>query len=152
MNTPIPFGTRLIGQTEKTLNAILNVLLTGSDITEPQWVALTVTLHAGTAEADEAALRIATTLKTTPDAGGGILAALIERGLVGAVDAGMVTVTDDGRAFRGAVQREVEAITARLWGDIPATELETAAAVLATVQQRAAGELAALGRRLEPVE
>lgn len=146
MDTSTPFGTRLIGQTEKTLNAILNRLLAGSGVTEPHWVALTVTLHGGTAGTDEAALRVATTLKTTPDTGAELLGELIDRGFVGTTDVDMVAVTDDGRAFHEAVQQEVQAVTARLWGDIPATQLETAAAVLATVQERAAGELAALGR------
>lgn len=147
MNTSAaPFGTRLIGQTEKTLNAILNRLLAGSGLTEQHWVALTVTLHGGTSGTDEAALRIATTLKTAPEAGAELLGELIDRGYVGAADVGIVAVTDDGRAFYEAVQQQVQAVTARLWGDIPATQLETAAAVLATVQERAVGELAALGR------
>jgi len=146
MNTSAPFGTRLIGQTEKTLNAILGRLLEGSDLTEPQWVALTVTLHGEPTTADAAALRIATTLKTTQDVGADVLADLIERGFVGAVDADAVAVTPHGREFHEDIQRQVGVITARLWGDIPDAELETAAAVLATVQSRATDELAALGR------
>lgn len=40
MSTEQTFGTRLIGQTEKALNAILNRELEGTGVTEPQWVTL----------------------------------------------------------------------------------------------------------------
>ena len=37
-----PFGPQLIGETEKTLNAILLRFLDGTGLTEPQWVTLRV--------------------------------------------------------------------------------------------------------------
>ncbi|MCY1143299.1 hypothetical protein OWR29_35335 [Actinoplanes sp. Pm04-4] len=39
----IPFGAQLIGRTEKALNALLDQALQGTGLTEPQWVALTLT-------------------------------------------------------------------------------------------------------------
>ncbi len=42
MSTTPAFSTQLIGQTEKTLNAILGRLLAPTGLTEPQWVTLTV--------------------------------------------------------------------------------------------------------------
>ena len=44
MSPPPEFGTQLIGQTEKTLNAILDRLLAGSGLDESQWITLTVTV------------------------------------------------------------------------------------------------------------
>jgi hypothetical protein len=38
MSTAPTFSTQLIGQTEKTLNAILGRLLAGTGLSEPQWV------------------------------------------------------------------------------------------------------------------
>jgi hypothetical protein len=38
----IPFGPQLIGETEKTLAAVLERSLAGTGLTEPQWVALRV--------------------------------------------------------------------------------------------------------------
>ena len=35
-----PFGPQLIGETEKTLNAILRRVLQGTGLSEPQWVTL----------------------------------------------------------------------------------------------------------------
>ena len=37
---PIAFGPELVGQTEKTLSALLLRSLEGTDLTEPQWVTL----------------------------------------------------------------------------------------------------------------
>src|SRR3954454_12447602 len=37
-----PFGPQLIGETEKTLNALLVKYLAGSELTEPHWVTLRV--------------------------------------------------------------------------------------------------------------
>jgi hypothetical protein len=51
-----PFGAQLIGQTEKTLNAILFRLLDGTGLTEPQWIALVLACRDGQATAEERAL------------------------------------------------------------------------------------------------
>jgi len=52
---PIQFlSTRVIGQAEKTLGAILDRQLTGTGLTEPQWVILTLAVTSGgTAERDQ---------------------------------------------------------------------------------------------------
>src|SRR3954464_8495538 len=47
MSTSPTFGTPVIGQTEKALNAILDRHLAGTGLTEPQWVTLTLTVVAG---------------------------------------------------------------------------------------------------------
>lgn len=146
MTTDIPFGTRLIGQTEKTLNAILDRLLAGSGVTEPQWVALNVTLHGGSASPTEAAQRIATTLKTSPVAGAEVLAGLIDHGFVETGAAEEIGATNAGREFHDTVQQRITEITSRLWGDIPADSRETAAAVLNTTLLRATAELDSLNR------
>lgn len=146
MTAAIPFGTRLIGQTEKTLNAILDRLLAGSGVTEPQWVALIVTLRGGSASPADAAQRIATTLKTSPEAGAEILVGLMDHGFVEAGGAEEIGAAKAGREFHDAVQQRIAEITDRLWGDIPADDRETAAAVLNTTLLRATTELDSLNR------
>jgi hypothetical protein len=47
MTAPPTFGTPVIGQTEKALNAILHRQLAGTSLTEPQWVTLTLTVVSG---------------------------------------------------------------------------------------------------------
>ncbi|MBD0324006.1 MAG: MarR family transcriptional regulator [Aldersonia sp.] len=144
MTTAIPFGTRLIGQTEKTLNAILDRLLSGSGVTEHQWVALTVTLQQGATPAAAAAQRIATTLQLPLEAGAEVLTSLIESGFAEIADADTVAASTAGQEFHERIHQQISQVTARLWGDIPADERDTAAAVLNTTLQRATAELAAL--------
>jgi DNA-binding MarR family transcriptional regulator len=144
IDAPLPFGTRLIGQTEKTLNAILNRLLAGSDLTEPQWVALIVTLEAGDTSRAAAERRIATTLKIPSASGAALLAGLIEQGLVEPAGPNSVRATRTGREFHHGIRRQVDEITTRIWDDIPNDERRTAAAVLNTTLQRANAALVTL--------
>jgi hypothetical protein len=54
-----PFGPQLIGETEKTLNAILRRLLQGTGLSEPQWVTLRLAGQLG--NVDRQAFEIALT-------------------------------------------------------------------------------------------
>ena len=57
-------STRVIGQAEKTLTAILTRLLAGTGLTEPGWVVLTLAAEAGgTLDRDAFAAEMARTLK-----------------------------------------------------------------------------------------
>ncbi len=142
MNQEIPFGTRLIGQTEKTLNAILERLLAGSGVSEPQWVALATIRHSPAPSTEV----VAATLKITPsEAAARAVEPLTTAGLVDE-GAGGLTLTTDGRDFVDGIQRQVVDITDRLWGDIPQADRDTAAAVLSLVRERASDELAGLSR------
>src|SRR5712691_4218526 len=63
------FGTQVIGQTEKALNAILDRLLAGTGLTEPQWVTLTLTAASGgTLGRDQLISRTAGALKVSQEA------------------------------------------------------------------------------------
>jgi hypothetical protein len=55
-----PFGPQLIGETEKTLNALLLRHLEGTDLTEPQWVTMRVAnMLDGTADQEGLARAVA---------------------------------------------------------------------------------------------
>jgi DNA-binding MarR family transcriptional regulator len=143
MTQVIPFGARLIGQTEKTLNAILEQLLAGSGVSEPQWVALATIRHT---PAPSTRL-VAQTLTTTPsDAADRVVAPLTRAGLVSQGADAFLSLTTEGRDFVDGIQRRVAEITERLWGDIPQADLDTAASVLSLVRERANDELAELAR------
>ncbi|RKN44966.1 MarR family transcriptional regulator [Streptomyces hoynatensis] len=142
--TELPFGTRLIGETEKALNAILRRLLAGSGVGEPQWVTLNVAIAAGGA-LDEGALagRLAQVRKVTGEDARARLRELEEHGLLTVLaDGGPVVPTAAGLDFRRRVAARVEELTARLWGDRPEAELAAAGALLNTVLARANKELA----------
>ena len=144
MTTAIPFSTRLIGQTEKTLNAILDRMLSGTGVSEPQWVALTVVLNQGAASTAATEALIAATLKISRETGAELLASLIECGFVAIAGPDTVAASSTGHEFHGRIRLQIGEITSRVWGDIPVHELDAAAAVLNTTLQRATAELATL--------
>lgn len=134
----IAFGTQLIGQTEKALNAILDRHLTGTGITEPQWVTLTLTVL-GQAPLTRDALteRAAHALKTTPATVHERLAELTAAGLLHTTPGGAVEVTEHGKAQWNRVRAAITQTTQTLWGDLPPDDLAIAGRVLNTVLSRA---------------
>ena len=134
---------KLIGQTEKTMNAILQRII-GDRVTEPEWVSLVVLAGAGEFTSSDATGMVAGALKVQPPEGERVLGSLTRRGLIGATTAGKQGLTDDGRALVSEVRVRTDDVIQRLWGDLPAEELEVAANVLSAVLARAERELAAL--------
>lgn len=139
-DTDVPFQ-RLVGQTEKTLNAILDKVLAGT-VSERQWVALVVIAGGGTAAPDQAVTQVARALKTDQRGAADHIAALAARGLAGTGPSGTV-VTADGQRLIDRVQAQVGEVTQRLWGDIPAADMAVVRRVLGTVLERAEAELSA---------
>ena len=145
MSSTPAFGTQIIGRTEKALNAILDRLLDGSNLTEPQWVTLTLTvMSGGTVDRDELIGRVAGALKVTDADAAARVDELAAAHLVDVPDdpGSPVQATDTGRELQSRIRTEVGEITQRLWGDLPAEDLATAGRVLSTVLDRANDELA----------
>jgi DNA-binding MarR family transcriptional regulator len=142
MSTDPPFGTQIIGQTEKALNAILDRELTGTDLTEPQWVTLTIAVMSGpTVDRDALASRVAGALKVSDAQARARIDELAASGLLEANTDGAVSVTQTGTGLQGRIRANVTEITQRLWGDLPPDDLRAAGRVLATVLERANTEL-----------
>jgi DNA-binding MarR family transcriptional regulator len=145
MPSPHEFGTQLIGQTEKTLNAILGRLLADTGLSEPQWVTLTVVvMSGGSVDRDQLVRRVAGALKVNEAEAQARIDELARSLLLAGPpeDGAPVTITDAGRELHTGIRAHVAEITQRLWGDVPADELATAARVLRTVLDRANAELA----------
>jgi DNA-binding MarR family transcriptional regulator len=142
-----PFGTQVIGQTEKTLNAILRRQLAGTGLTEPQWVTLTLTAASGGAiDRGQLAGRVAGALKVSDADAQARITELAAAQLVQAPGGGEgspVRLTDAGQQLFGGIRAAITEITERLWGDLPAEDLATAGRVLGIVTARANAELAA---------
>lgn len=128
---PIPFGPQLIGQTEKTLNALLDRFLDGTGLSEPQWVTL----------------RLAEMLEDPVDASG-LINALSERahfpdaadlvdelGTRGLLEAGRLT--DAGREVVTRVQATIRTETAPIWAGLPDDDVAATTRTLNEVVQRA---------------
>jgi hypothetical protein len=144
MSSAPTFSTQVIGQTEKALNAILEGLLAGTGLTEPQWVTLTLTVASGgTVERDELVRRLGGVLKVGDADVQAHIGELAAAKLLDAGDGtGSVNVTEAGRQLHGQIRTGATEITQRLWGDLPAEDLATAGRVLSTVLARANAELA----------
>lgn len=137
-NTAHAFGTALIGQTEKALNAILDRQLAGTGITEPQWVTLTLTVVSGGAiDRAELIRRVGGATQFSQASVAERITELTAAGFLRDGGDGRIEVTDEGRARWTQVRTAIEPITQRLWGDLPAEDLATAGRVLGTVLGRA---------------
>ncbi|HWF73839.1 MAG TPA: hypothetical protein VG186_10875 [Solirubrobacteraceae bacterium] len=140
MPTTTPFTPQTIGETEKALNAILDRLLAGTGLSEPQWVALAVTAAAaGSAPSDVLAGRLAGALKVSDAEARARIGELAAARLV--TEPEPVTLTEAGQALHARIRAATAETTERLWGDLPQEDLATTGRVLATVLARANAEL-----------
>jgi hypothetical protein len=144
MSTYPTFSPRVIGQAEKTLNAILGRLLAGTGLTEPQWVILTLAVtDGGTAGREEFTRMVAGALKISEtEARARVGDMVAAQQLQVTSDARAVTVTGPARQLHSRISAASTQIVQRLWGDLPAGDLATAGRVLAIITERANAELA----------
>jgi hypothetical protein len=144
MSTHPTLSTRVIGQAEKTLGAILDRQLAGTGLTEPQWVILTLAATSGPAvERDQFTRMAADALKISEtEARAHVGDMVTARQLQITGEAPAVTVTGAARQLHSRIRAAITQITQRLWGDLPAEDLATAGRVLAIVTERANAELA----------
>ena len=143
MSTYPSFSPRVIGQAEKTLNAILGRQLAGTGLTEPQWVILTLAVGGGTAGYEAFTRTAADALKISETQARALIGDLVAaQRLQVAGEPPAVTVTSTGRQLHSRISAAIAGITARLWADLPAEDLATAGRVLAIITGRANAELA----------
>jgi hypothetical protein len=138
------FGTALIGQTEKALNAILQRELAGTGITEPQWVTLTLSVvSGGDIDRSELIRRVGGATQFSQASVAERITELTAAGFLRDGD-GRVQVTEAGQARWTQVRAAIGPITQGLWGDLPAEDVAAAGRVLSVVLDRANAVL--LGR------
>ena len=136
MSTPhpvemVPFGPVLVGQTEKTLQALLRHTLAGTGLSESEWVTLRLaTMVDGQVDRLGLISVVADRAKFADAAA--IVGALIERGLVAD---GQPTRT--GRELVSTVLAASEASNGTVWEDLPTADVEAATRVLNEVLRRA---------------
>ena len=132
----VPFGPVLLGQTEKTLQALLRRTLADTGLSEPQWVTLRLA-NMLDGQVDRIGLISAVTDRAKFADTVGMVDALTERGLV--VDG---QPTDAGRELVTSVLAASDRTNGSVWRDLPADDVEAATRVLNEVLRRAR-ELAA---------
>ena len=140
-------STRLVGETESALGALLAPLLAEAEMTFLQWVVLSLTAANGASspgiDRDQIIERIAHIRKV--DAAD-VSAAIdeLEKAAALVTAGGQVTQTDLGRASFGRVRARVDEVTGYVF-DLPAEDLAAAGRILATVSARANSVLAGAG-------
>ena len=130
-----PFGPQLIGETEKTLNALLlrhlDAVAQGDGLTEPQWVTLRVA-NMLDGIVDRVGLAAAVTDRAHfPDA----LEHVDDLTARGLLDDGHLTA--DGRDTLNRVQTSLADDTSAIFGDLPADDVAATERVLNELVSRA---------------
>jgi predicted transcriptional regulator len=144
MSTPPTFSPQVIGQTEKAMNAILDRLLVGTDLTEPEWVTLTVTANSGPAVDREQLIdRLVGAVNVSEARACALVTELATKGLLQAAGrkGSELELTASGRQLQDRIRSATMEVTERLWGDLPVEDLAIAGRVLTTVLARANAEL-----------
>lgn len=136
----LPFGTQLIGRTEKSLGVLLDRVLADSGLNEPEYVAMRVCSDQAGSQRAAIEARLAAVFRKGNDHASALLDSLASAKVIESDASGSVQLTASGRSLRDGIALETDAITARLWGDLPAQDLDVAARVLSTVLHRAALE------------
>jgi hypothetical protein len=144
MTTYPTLTPQVIGQAEKTLNAILDRLLAGPGLTEAQWITLTLTARgAGSAGRSQLVTQVAHGLKVDEPQARAHVAELAAAQLVqDAGDGSPARLTAAGERVYGQIRAGVAQVTERLWGDLPTADLATAGRILSIITDRASAELA----------
>ena len=144
MSTYPVLTPRVIGQAEKTMNAILDRLLAGTGLSEPQWVILTLAVTGGgPAERDQFTRTVAGALKISETEARALIGDLVTaQRLQITGEPPAVTVTGPARQLHSRIRAAIAGITQRLWGDLPAEDLATAGRVLSIITERANAQLA----------
>jgi DNA-binding MarR family transcriptional regulator len=138
MATNTTFTPQVLGETEKALNAILFRHLDETGLTEPQWIVLQLTTGAGGEMPRERLVgRLAGALKVDAGKAETLVDEMAAAGLLRSSEEGQVTVAEPGAQVHARVRGEVGEIMRRLWGDLPAADLDTTGRTLATILGRA---------------
>lgn len=124
-----PFGPQLIGETEKTLNALLRGFLADTGLSEPQWVTLRI---ASTLDGTDSGLASAARERAHFEDSDEIVSELTERGLL-AED----RLTGVGRDLLAQMQATIAEATRPIWEGLPESDVAAATRVLNEVATRA---------------
>ena len=141
VQTPTAFGPALIGQTEKALDAILMRELAGTGLLASGWVILKLAEGAGGRLRRQELVDLGKAqAKFEADKSTAAIESALSLGLLDA-DQDEVVLTLAARELQARVIGTTDEIRARLWGDLPESDLAAAGRVLSTALTRANAEL-----------
>jgi hypothetical protein len=140
MTTVPTLNPQIIGRAENAHLPILAPILARFGVSKNQWVALTLAANSGV-PFDHAQLagRVAGALKIDDEAASGAVTELVDARMLHATSAG---ITDAGKAQYRLIRNDIDEIVTRVYGDLPADDLVTAARVLTIITARLNAETA----------
>jgi hypothetical protein len=141
MATTPTLNGQVIGMTHYATRALLERVLESVALTFEQSVALNLVASSDApVQRDHIVNRVTSGLKVSDAVAIAAVDALAASGIVSAGDE--IALTERGAVVQRAIRGEIDAITTRLYGDLPAEDLATAGRVLTTVTERANAMLA----------
>ncbi|WP_329124249.1 MarR family transcriptional regulator [Streptomyces sp. NBC_01465] len=141
---PTTVNGQVIGQAHYATRALLEGLLVKSGASFHQGLGLNyVAAQGGSADIEAIVGGLVGGVKIDAALARAVVDELIAAKLLEAAPGDVVRFTDAGAELHAYTRAAGAKLTARLYGDIPAADLETAGRVLALVTQRANAELAA---------
>jgi DNA-binding MarR family transcriptional regulator len=140
--SPTPPLPQFIGRTERTLRALMDLVLADNGGTFAQWVALNLTtLNGDSIDRTQLVARLANALKVDDAAAEATIADMADDGLLqtasGSVLAPIVALSDAGRERYARIRAAIDQTTAPLYGDLPVGDLAATRRVLSTISDRA---------------
>lgn len=145
MSTTPVLTPQVIGQAENAHKPLIDRILASTGTTFHEWVVLTITAAGdGAVDRDQLVGRMTGALKMDDAAVVASIAELTASELLEALpgEGSRVGLTDAGQARYRQIRTAIDEVTARLYGDLPADDLATAARVLTIITARANAELA----------
>ncbi|GAA1373927.1 MarR family transcriptional regulator [Streptomyces beijiangensis] len=141
---PTTVNGQVIGQAHYATRALLEGLLVQSGATFHQTLGLNyVATRGGSADIGAIVDALVGGVKIEAELARTVVDELIAAKLLEAAPGDLVRFTDAGAELHANTRAAGAELTVRLYGDIPAADLETAGRVLALVTERANSELAA---------
>jgi DNA-binding MarR family transcriptional regulator len=135
-------STRVIGEAESALGALLAPLLAEAELTFLQWVALSLTTaNAATGIGRDQLVDLIASARKVEKADASAAVSELERAAALVVAGGQVSLTDAGQTRYGQVRARIQEITERIF-DLPGEDLAVAGRVLAVITTRANDVLA----------
>jgi N-acetylglucosamine kinase-like BadF-type ATPase len=131
----------IVGQAEKTHNAVLYRALAGTTLDEPQWITMVLAIAAGgPVERTQHVAQVARTARYAPREVDIAIERLLSESLLSEED-GRLVVTGTGSALVERVRSTTSPIVTRAYSDIPDEDLATAGRVLTEITARLSAEL-----------
>jgi DNA-binding MarR family transcriptional regulator len=141
--SPTPPLTQFIGRTERTLRALMDLVLADTGGTFHQWVALNFTAAGGDSiDRSELIAQLAGALQIDDTAAEATIAEMADERLLEATSGSEVALSDAGRERYERIRAAIGEITAPLYGDLPPGDVAVTRRVLTTISDRADSMLA----------